>query len=265
MCRQGPDAQEIQGRVGHNYVGVRTDVSRVKQDDMVESPARSLTRPSARIVIVAKNGQLVTCPGPWTLRTLEFVDNTICGIPPYPEASRDLVCQRLLAGLGRRLTDTDITIPEFRAGAAAFKDIVLNHDGRGDLPSVSRRIMTPSGVELPRRHVKVLEAIDYIESAMLADYPLHEGTLARDLGIARAYLGSLLVQQTGLPWKTWAVSAQLRATLRLLVAGVSLTSAVGDCHWSSRQRLHRECRLNLGIGPTAYRTVTRSSEPSTPR
>jgi CheY-like chemotaxis protein/AraC-like DNA-binding protein len=195
---------------------------------------------------------------PWAIRTAALLDGVSATLVSEAARLDESACHWLLGRLGRALAEPDATIPEFLAGGAAFKLIVLAGPqvGRNVLTETRRLAAVPV---LDRRHLhpKVVMAIDHLESAGRGAHPIREGTVAREIGIAPAYLGALFNDETGRPWDGWSHGAHLRASVRDLVAGCTLIdeSATKEWGWSSREQFSHQFHDLLGLGPRAFRAI----------
>jgi CheY-like chemotaxis protein/methylphosphotriester-DNA--protein-cysteine methyltransferase len=198
---------------------------------------------------------------PWTTRAVALID-AVSAILVSDAARLDRPgCHRLLGRVGRALAERDATIPEFLAGGGAFKLITLARPevGRTDLRDARRLVAVPE-FERTGLHDKVLTVIDYFETAGRHVQPLREALVAHEIGIAPAYLGKLLHDDTGLSWDDWSLGAHLRVSVREMSrdCGRIGEKATTDWGWSSRQHFHQQIRRLLGVGPRSFCTTIAS-------
>ena len=157
--------------------------------------------------------------------------------------------QQILESLSRALLDRSITVPEFLAGAAAFK--LLSVVGRDRAAAMRAwHLIQIEPADQTKWHPKVVDVVNVFETADDRLHPIRERATARHLGIAPAYLGFLLAQQTGHAWADWSGGAHLRATLLQLSKGDRTVAGLArQLGWSSREQLHHRFHDAFGLGP----------------
>jgi len=204
----------------------------------------------------------------WTMRAVMLIDR-VSGPLVSDEAQLDPAGRRgLLCQLGHSLADADVTIPEFRAGAGAFK-LIAKTTNRVDplILAEARKLVAVPPLDRTDLHDKVLKAIDRFESAARDAHPIREGLVAHDFGIAPGWLGELLNEQTDLAWDAWSMGAHLRDSVRGIVAGCRTIgrSATTEWGWSSRHHLYDSFRSLIGVGPRQFRSIVASAARSSGR